>query len=193
MVHEFLHLLPKPARDRTTVIEGLDLHASTSSVLERVLESQRAAEREEEVEMLRELAEVDLGHSAFGATGVAEAVSDGRVHTLMYGAATEMSGAECFACGWLMPGGHEPSCPRCGGQLVETPELVERLVARVAQSGGRVEEVHGQAEAMLARTDGLAARLRYSPTLEAVTEGADSETTSPSSASRADRMRIGHA
>jgi hypothetical protein len=190
-VTELLDLLPKPVRDRTTVIEGLDLRSSSKTVLDRVLEAQRASERAEEVEMLRELGELGLDRSAFGAAGVAEAVSDGRVHTLIYGATAEMPGGECSGCGWLMPDGPVPSCPRCGAPMAEVPELVERLVSRVIHSGGSIEEMRGPAEAMLARTEGLAARLRYAPS-SAAHGSADSEASRKTPSSRSERVRTGN-
>lgn len=182
-VHELIRLLPKRVRGRAVVIDGLDIHASTSAVLERVVEIQRAVEREEEAEMLRVLAELDPGRSAFGAAAVAEAASDARVHTLVYAAATEMSGAECKECGWLMPGRPAASCPRCGAVVIEAPEFIERLVSQVIWSGGRIEEVRGPAQAKLLETEGLAALLRYAPSREAPKEGvgnAASTRTSPS-------------
>jgi predicted Zn-ribbon and HTH transcriptional regulator len=162
-VLELLRLLPRRVRDRTTVMTGISAEASTAVVLERVLETQRQAEWEEERALLETLLEAEHARSVFGVAAVAEAVSDARVHTLAYASSTEMTGAECTGCGWLMPGPKASSCPRCGAALVERPEFVERLVARVFQSGGRVEEVRGPARESLLDKDGLAALLRYVP------------------------------
>jgi peptide subunit release factor 1 (eRF1) len=161
-VQELIRLLPKPLRDRTTVIEGIDCNASMSSVLEHVLQTQRRAEREWETAFVHELIEESRGPTVFGAAAVAEAVSDARVHTLVYAASASMPGAECSTCGWMMPGA-SAVCPRCGGALAETPDLVQRLISQVLLSGGRVEEVRGDAQAILQEREGLAALLRYVP------------------------------
>jgi hypothetical protein len=164
-VQELLRLLPKRLRERATVIEGIDCNASTSAVLEHVLEAQRRAEREQETALVRELIEQRRGPSVLGPAAVAEAVSDDRVHTLAYAASASLAGAECDACGWIMLGTEAASCGRCGGDLNEAPDLLDRFVARVIQSGGRVEEVRGPAQTMLQEHQGLAALLRYFPSV----------------------------
>jgi hypothetical protein len=162
-VQELIRLLPKRLRDRATVIDGIDCEASMATVLEHVLETQRRAEREWETAFVRELIEESRGPAVFGAAAVAEAVSDARVHTLAYAASASTPGAECSTCGWMMPGRVGARCPRCGGALIEAPDLVQRLISQVLLSGGRVEEVRGPAQAMLEEREGLAALLRYVP------------------------------
>jgi hypothetical protein len=160
-VYELLRLLPKRIRDRTRLITGIPVDTATAAVLARVIETQRAAEREEEQELLDTLKEHARARSVFGAAGVAEAVSDARVHTLVYGADTEMEGTECAACGWLVPGAAVGECPRCRGEMRAFSDLVERMVSRVLRTGGRVEEVRGPALKTLLESEGLAALLRY--------------------------------
>jgi hypothetical protein len=163
-VHELIRLLPKRVRHRTRVIAGLPVDATLATVLERVLQTEHAAEREEEEELIDNLTERDRSRSVFGVTAVAEAVSDDRVHTLAYGSTrTPIAGTQCRQCGWLTPGTDQPACGRCGGTLERCSDLVERLVTRVHGSGGRVEEVRGPAQKMLLRQEGLAALLRYVP------------------------------
>ena len=162
-VLELVRLLPKRVRDRTRLISGLSVDASLGAVLERVLEAQREAEREEEEELVDNLNERDRARTVFGAAAVAEAVSDDRVHTLVYSSGTAFGGSECGACGWLSPGLAEGACGRCGGVLQPRPEMIECLVARVRHAGGRVEEVRGPAQKALLRREGLAALLRWVP------------------------------
>jgi peptide subunit release factor 1 (eRF1) len=161
-VDELLRLLPRRLRARAFALPGIDIEASNAAVLERVVETQRQSEREEETRLLHVLSEE--ARSAFGATAVAEAVSDGRVHTLVYADSATMAGRECTHCNWMMPGAGASSCPRCGSALEETPDLIERLIARVIERGGRVEEVRGPARTMLRASEGVAALLRYLPT-----------------------------
>jgi hypothetical protein len=162
-VYELLRLLPKRIRDRTRLISGLAVDASLAKVLARVTEMQRESEREREEELLDNLTERDRARSVFGATAVAEAVSDARVHTLVFGADTAMEGSECTSCGWIIPGRTTESCSRCGAPMRTIPDLVEHMVSRVVHAGGRVEEVRGPALRTLNKSQGLAALLRYVP------------------------------
>jgi hypothetical protein len=162
-VHELLTLMPPRVRARTRLISGLSVSASPAEVLARVMEAQERAEREAEEELVDNLLERDRSHSVFGAAPVMEAVSDAHVHTLVYGADVSAPGSECDVCGWLMGGPMPDACPRCGGPMRAVPELVERMVHRVLESGGRIEEVHGPASRTLQHKGGLAALLRYQP------------------------------
>jgi peptide subunit release factor 1 (eRF1) len=163
-VYELWRLLPRRLRNRTTVIRGLALHASLQEVLDQVLIAQRSLEREDEEELVDNLFGRDGARSVFGGAAVLEAISDDRVHTLVYTEDVRLAGAECSACGWLLEGSAPGSCPRCGQPLVLQPDLVERLVWRAIKAGGRVEEVRPPASNRLReRGDGLAALLRYIP------------------------------
>jgi rubrerythrin len=162
-VHELLALMPARVRARTRLISGLSVTDSTDEVLARVTEAQERAEREAEEELVDNLLERDRSHSVFGAAPVIEAVSDSHVHTLVYAADVDMAGSECDACGWLMSGPSPEDCPRCGGPMHAVPELVERMVHRVLDAGGRIEEVRGPASRTLGYKGGLAALLRYQP------------------------------
>lgn len=84
-VHELLSLMPSRIRSRTRLISGLAVNASTAEVLARVMEAQERAERESEEELIDNLLERDRSQAVFGAPAVLEAVSDGHVHTLVYG------------------------------------------------------------------------------------------------------------
>jgi peptide subunit release factor 1 (eRF1) len=162
-VHELLSLMPARVRARTRLISGLDAGASNADVLARVIEAQESAEREAEEELVDNLLERDRAHAVFGAAPVMEAVSDTHVHTLVYGADVTVAGSECSVCGWLMNGPAPDACPRCGGPTRAVPELVERMVHRVLEAGGRIEEVRGPASRTLEYRGGLAALLRYQP------------------------------
>jgi peptide chain release factor subunit 1 len=162
-VHELLALMPARVRARTRLISGLSVSDSADEVLARVTEAQERAEREAEEELVDNLLERDRTHSVFGAAPVIEAVSDSHVHTLVYAADVDMTGGECDTCGWLVGGPPLDACPRCGGPMHPVPELVERMVHRVLESGGRIEEVRGPASRTLGYKGGLAALLRYQP------------------------------
>jgi peptide subunit release factor 1 (eRF1) len=162
-VHELLALMPPRIRARTRLISGLPVSASRAEVLGRVMEALDRAEREAEEELLDNLMERDRAHAVFGTASVVEAVSDAHVHTLVYGVDASVQGSECDACGWLMNAPPSAACPRCGGPMHAVAELVERMVHRVLETGGRVEEVRGPASRTLGQWEGLAALLRYQP------------------------------
>jgi peptide subunit release factor 1 (eRF1) len=164
-VHELLELMPRRVRARTRLIAGLRVEAATSEVLERVLETQAQAEREAEEELLDSLLERDRAHAAIGQGPVIEAVSDSRVHTLVYSADLEMHGSECETCGWLSLGQTPEACPRCHGAVHAVGDLLELAARRVAAAGGRIEEVRGPAALTLNRREGIAALLRYEPSV----------------------------
>jgi peptide chain release factor subunit 1 len=162
-VHELLALMPSRVRARARLISGLNAGDARAEVLARVMEAQERAEREAEEELVDNLLERDRSHSVFGPAPVMEAVSDAHVHTLVYGAGVEAAGCECDVCGWLMSGPVPDTCPRCGGPMRAVPDLVERMVHRVLESGGRIEEVRGPASRTLEYKGGVAALLRYQP------------------------------
>jgi hypothetical protein len=162
-VHELLALMPPRVRAHTRLISGLSVSDSTDDVLARVTDAQERAEREAEEELVDNLMERDRSHAVFGAAPVMEAVSDAHVHTLVYSEDVDVSGSECDACGWLVDGPPQDACPRCAGPMHAVPELVERMVHRVLEAGGRIEEVRGPASRTLGYKGGLAALLRYQP------------------------------
>jgi hypothetical protein len=162
-VHELLGLMPPRLRARTRLISGIPVTASAPQVLAWITDAQERAERESEEELVDNLFERDRAHAAFGLAAVLEAVSDARVHTLVYASEVTTPGSECEACGWLVAADTPPACPRCGGAVRAVPDLQDRLVHRVLEAGGRVEEVRGPAARMLGRSEGMAALLRYEP------------------------------
>jgi len=162
-VHELLALMPPRLRAHTRLISGLSVSDSPGEVLARVTEAQERAEREAEEELVDNLMERDRSHSVFGPAPVMEAVSDAHVHTLVYAADVDVTGSECDACGWMVSGPPLDACPRCGGPMHAVPELLERMVHRVLESGGRIEEVRGPASRTLGYKGGMAALLRYQP------------------------------
>lgn len=162
-VHELLGLMPPRLRARTRLISGIPVSATPPEVLARIAEAQEHAEREGEEELVDDLFDRDRAHAAFGLSAVLEAVTDARVHTLVYASDVTTQGSECDACGWLVAGATPAACPRCGAAVHTVADLQDRLVHRVLETGGRVEEVRGPAAKTLSRHEGIAALLRYEP------------------------------
>ena len=163
-VSELRRLLPTPLRRRVSGELSLPLIASPAEVLRAVTEAQEIVERGEELALVEELVERSA-RSRLGPTAVAEAVADGQVHLFVYGERTSLTGRQCGTCGWILVDG-EPSpavCPRCDGELLPPQDLVDLMMNRVLDEGGRVEEVRGEAADLLAASGGVGALIRYVP------------------------------
>ena len=165
IVAEFQRRLPVGLRRRVSTSMRVSTTASASDVLEALKVVEAEIERSGEVDLVEELLE-NFDGSRVGALGVAEAVADGQVQTLVYARGTTLSGAECVGCGWLVPQDAFPlpeACPRCAAELRSHDDLLDTMVKRVREHGGRVEEVREEAAARLAQLEGVGALLRYTP------------------------------
>lgn len=167
-------LLPDRLRGVDVGRLSVSVTASVQEVLEAALPAAETMEREQEAALVAELAEDS--RARLGLAAVAEAVADGQVQTFVYVARPAAPGAECGACHWIVhlpdDGSGDP-CPRCGGELRPEPDLIDLMVRRTIERGGRVEEVRGEAAERLRFVGGVAARLRYAPPTAAST-GAES-------------------
>lgn len=113
----------------------------------------------------RELAERALAAAAAGergAAGLAEvlgALAEGRVEHLLIEAGRAWSGVRA-ADGRLAPeGGRPPGAAE--DELLPEPHLGERMIEAALASGARVTALEGEAAALLADADGVAALLRW--------------------------------
>lgn len=101
-VAEFQRRLPVGLRRRVSTSMWVLTVASASDVRDALKSVETEIERTGEIELVEELLE-NFGGSRVGALRVAEAVADGQVQTLVYARGPTLSGAECVACGWLVP------------------------------------------------------------------------------------------
>jgi len=134
-------------------------HEPAAALVERATDLLARVHREEARQAVAEtLTEAAKGGKAIaGLEGTLEAVIRGTVHELYLLETFHEPGRACLACGGLQ-GGRDATCRRCPGTTIST-ELGEAMVNRVLATGGAVETIAEHAE--LARTGGLAARLRY--------------------------------
>ncbi len=154
-------LLPAVAGTRLEACEALPIDAPATRVLEVVLERLWRTQRERDDHLVDELLRAaEHGQAAVGAGPVAEALAIGDVQRLVVPEGLQLGGGECPACGMLTPAPTPHFCPACGAALRPLPDLVERIEARVARGGGRIDEVGGQAAAVLAEHEGIGAFLR---------------------------------
>jgi hypothetical protein len=97
------------------------------------------------------------GRATAGVPSTVSAVIRGAVQRLYLLKAFRQAGRECPACG-VLEVGDGPRCGACGGPT-RPVELATALAERVVATGGSVQVVETNAE--LARSGGVAARLRY--------------------------------
>ena len=96
--------LPRPLRVRRAGALRVELFASDGDVLAAAREAMLEVERREEVQAVRGLLEAAGSlRVALGPEAVLPAISDGRVHQLFLGDGFGGAGAECPACGALLP------------------------------------------------------------------------------------------
>lgn len=162
-ITELRRLLPPRLNDRADELPGVSLHTSAPEVLHAVLDTSEGLERNRELALVDRLGEaMGAGRALAGAEDVARAVDTGAVAVLLVAAGLEMAGRRCLDCEALLSGGTSGACSVCGvGRTEAIGDFANRLVARVIQQGGRIEEVRDEAARRLTALGGLAALLRY--------------------------------
>ncbi|RMF87196.1 MAG: hypothetical protein D6736_13350 [Nitrospinota bacterium] len=159
---ELYRLLPKRLRSRVAGTLSLPVEATPQEVLAEALKVEQAVERSAEITLVEELltAAAKQDRATQGVVPTLQALQEGRIWQLVYAHDLALRGAVCTHCTALLPQGEE-ACPYCGQQLEVVEDLVERMVARVLEQGGRVEEVHGIAAQNLQKAGGIGAFLRF--------------------------------
>jgi hypothetical protein len=71
-----------------------------------------------------------------------------------------LAGGVCSGCGVLALSSAEP-CDFCGSSRSPVRDLVGRMAAAVAESGGRLDRLHGSAAERLRGAGGVGAFLRF--------------------------------
>ena len=93
--------------------------------------------------------------------GTLEAVARGQVHKLVYADGYVSDTGGCLSCG-IVQANRELRCARCGEELEPAALILDAIVDRVAQDGGRIEVVKGQAADFMAKGEGgIGAFLRF--------------------------------
>lgn len=153
-------MLPGDVRERLDRCDDLPVDAPAARVLEASLEAIWRAQRQRDGRLVDELlSAASAGRAAVGPGAVVEALASGDVRRLVVPEGLHLRGGECSGCGLLAPA-LTPVCAACGAPLRPVPDLVQRMEERVTGAGGEVDEVGGQAAAVLAEHDGLGAFLR---------------------------------
>jgi hypothetical protein len=152
--------LPRALRDRVEDVLPLEMFASDDEVRRAALARSACVERsDDELDVGALLDDASADRAALGLRATLAALNDGRVHRLFVADTFGFVGGECRACRALVVG--PGPCPTCGGDVAPSISFRDDLVARAVDQGAVVEPVAGQAAALLAPHDGLAAWTRY--------------------------------
>jgi peptide subunit release factor 1 (eRF1) len=153
-IAQFLGVLPGALRDRIAGSFVADPHTMTAA---RVRElsgpaiSHHVEARERRI--VNELLEVPPGGLAVtGLRASVRAVNQRAAALLIVGDDMLVPGFACGRCGRLATAAG--TCPDCGDELAPVPDLIEEMVIKTTEDGGRVEAVADPPE-------GIAARLRF--------------------------------
>jgi peptide subunit release factor 1 (eRF1) len=160
---ELHRLLSDQMRNRVIGSAAIALISPEKDILKETRGIIQEYERNSERSLLERLLTSARKHqqAVVGLPGTVDAVSEGRVQSLVYAAGFEANGTECISCGKLSQDTPE-RCPHCDGEVLAVDDLLERLVEVVARSGGAVEQMREDAAEELQRNaDGIGAVLRF--------------------------------
>jgi peptide chain release factor subunit 1 len=158
---ELQHLLSKRVRGRVVERLSLPIKASAHEVLEEALRVERQVERQIEKQIVEELIAADGHHPVIlGLERTARALCEQRVWRLIYANGFSPSGGQCANCSMLFAR-TDGFCDYCGAAIKPVDDLLERMVERVLEQGGKVEEVENDAAIRLQQTGGIGAVLRF--------------------------------
>ncbi|MBI4917184.1 MAG: hypothetical protein HY825_15200 [Acidobacteria bacterium] len=155
---ELARILPKRLRGRLVELLPIPITSPTDDILARCSEVQLRIERQEELEVVRDLLkEVRKGGRAVTGLGATlEAVNHGRVWKLVYLQGLKLEGGSCSDCNVLTDPADE-RCPLCGKPVEQETHLVDRMARAVLERGGHVEVVDGPAAEALRQVSEVAA------------------------------------
>jgi peptide chain release factor subunit 1 len=158
---ELSRLLSKRVRARVAGRITLPIEAGAHEVLEETLRIEQQVERETEKQLVEELLAADGHHPVtHGLQSTVRALCEGRIWRLVYASGFSASGGQCPSCGMLFAK-TDGSCDYCGAAIAPVNDLVERIVERVLEGDGKVEEVTGDAARRLQQAGGIGAVLRF--------------------------------
>ena len=117
----------------------LPMHAGVDAVLQKSLQVEEELEEQRERETLERL-EAEAAAGRLGVTGLGhalKALNEGRVDTLVVPFGRTEKGFRCPQCDWLAVNGK--TCPRCGADFEEVPDVIEAAVETALRQSSRVQ------------------------------------------------------
>jgi hypothetical protein len=155
-------LMPKRLASRVIGTMSLATNANLEEIRNAAASVAERFERESEGALVTELvtSAAKAGRSVVGLMDTLDAMNRGRIWQLVYADGFYSPGYECAECGALFCS-EQPSCSLCGSSVRPAENIVERLVARVARKGAKIEIVGGEdARPFLVNAGGVGAFLR---------------------------------
>lgn len=159
---ELQRLLSKRLRSRVIAAIPLAMECTDREVLQATSKIVEDVERREETGVVEDLitAATKGNGAVIGLDETLGVVREGRVSRLVYSDDAAWKGWRCTGCPALFAQEH-PACPECGGGGQAVRDLIGRMVERVFDDGGRVEQVRGDAAGRLASAGGIGAFTRF--------------------------------
>ena len=161
---EFEALLPERIRRR--LIGKLTANfkqESDSEILDRARALREEDERASElalVERITELADAK-GRGTLGIDETLQALTEGRVDTLLVAEGVTKAGTACLSCDYFAASRFS-RCPACSEiDVEELTDAIEQAIEYAIANGSRVNVVFGGAREMLLSRGGIGALLRY--------------------------------
>jgi peptide chain release factor subunit 1 len=158
---ELYHLLSKRVRARVVRRIALPVEAGERDILEATMKIEQEVERENEERIVDELIAGDSHrHVTLGLENTLLALAEGRIWRLVFARGLTASGGRCTRCGMLFAQ-TDGSCDYCTAAIEPVDDLIERIVERVVNTEGKVEEVASNAAERLKQAGGIGAILRF--------------------------------
>jgi peptide subunit release factor 1 (eRF1) len=127
-----------------------------NQIYERVLDRLTELDREQEVQLVRELNEATPAMKAIGLPAVLRALAWSNVRVLLYDTEFTQPGMVFYPSGQI--GLSLEDAPEGTAMVWQMPDIVDAVLERALEQGAQVETIHGDARASI---QGVSALLRY--------------------------------
>ena len=157
----FTGALPKRLQQMIIGTISAPVDANHDRIITELRAVQARAEHEDETKAVDAMitAAMKGDRAVIGVSNTLGAIQEGRVYRLVVATDFRVEGKECVGCNVLVADGNE-ICSFCGGKLEGVADLINRASHRVLDMGGTVQNVSGEAAALLAQA-GIGAVLRF--------------------------------
>lgn len=155
-------LLPERLRGHVIGSVRLSPHATDEHLIAETRAIADRFEKQRESRIVNDLITLSSKeHRAVtGFRNLAEALNRGQLWKLVYSQGAQAPGLECAGCRALYPR-DTPACESCDGALVPVDDFMEKIVERVARTGGLIDVVQSDvAHELLRFGEGIGGFLR---------------------------------
>jgi peptide subunit release factor 1 (eRF1) len=148
-------------RKRVISVFVLPAQAALQDIAGIVSDLQIRAERESESARVTSLLDRFRANAkaVAGLQPTLEALTEGRIHELLYAEGMSWKGARCKTCRKIVI--NQTACPTCKENLFPIEDGLDLIIATALDSGANVERVRGPAAVDLLPSGGIGAFLRF--------------------------------